>query len=261
MGRMSTLEAPVPAPKGAQTLLNGLAVIRLVADGVTGLSALQERTGLPRSTVHRLVQALRSEGYLRETGDGLALGSTLIELGFASLAGNPLAEVAAPLLREFGDQVQDTVHLAVEEYGSVLYLVKIPGRRGTELRSRVGTRMPLTRTGIGKALLLDDEHRWVSTWRTDTVAWGRATADAEREFLAKMARYRSGGYSYDVEENELDVRCVAAPVRGASGGIIGAVSVAATAGYMPADRMRTLVPQVRQVAGAIAGEMGYRGHR
>ncbi|MGP9504311.1 IclR family transcriptional regulator [Specibacter sp. AOP5-B1-6] len=258
------------APKGAQTLLNGLSLVRLVADGLKEAPELQRATGLPRSTVHRLLQALKSEGYLRETPVGLGLGPTLIELGFGALSSNPLTTVAGQHLEGLAARVLDTVHLAVREYGAVLYLMKIPGQRGAEMRSRVGLRMPLTRTGIGKALLVDDDAAgWVERWRAEapvdmtaaSPAARKAGATAEGDFVARMNHYRKGGYSYDMEENEPGIRCVAAPVRDASGGIVAAISVSATAPYMPADRMRELLPLVQQVAAAISGEMGYRSAR
>ncbi|MGG5171851.1 IclR family transcriptional regulator [Pseudarthrobacter sp. J1738] len=257
-------------PKGAQTLLNGLSLIHLVAGGAKEATELQRVTGLPRSTVHRLLQALKSEGYLRDTSAGLALGATLIELGFSALASNPLAAVATPHLELLADQALDTVHLAVRDHGSVLYLVKIPGQRGAEMRSRVGLRMPLTRTGIGKALLLDDdEGAWVERWRSETPAdetaaspaARQAGAKAEEDFVARMAHYRNGAYSYDMEENEPGIRCVAAPVRDGSGSIVGAISVSATAPYMPANRMRELLKPVQGTAAAISREMGFRAGR
>ena len=258
------------ALKGTQTLLNGLSLVRLVAVGAKDAPELQRATSLPRSTVHRLLQALKSEGYLRETPAGLALGPTLIELGFGALYANPLPTVAGQHLEDLAAQVLDTVHLAVREYGSVLYLMKIPSQRGAEMRSRVGLRMPLTRTGIGKALLLDDHAAgWVERWRAETPADAtaaspatrKAGAEAEEDFIARMNHYRKGGYSYDMEENEPGIRCVAAPVRDGSGSIVAAISVTATAPYMPANRMRELLPQVKKVAAAISGEMGYRSAR
>ncbi|WP_233548863.1 IclR family transcriptional regulator [Galactobacter valiniphilus] len=261
-------ETSVSAPKGAQTLLNGLGLVRWVQRGVADLPGLQRASGLPRSTVHRLVQALRSEGYLRDAPSGLALGPTLIELGFASLHANPLSSVAAPHLQRLADEVLDTVHLAVRDLGSVLYLAKIPGQRGAEMRSRVGLRMPLTRTGIGKALLLQaGPERWAELWREESPADATAASpaarvagdDAQGDFVARMEHYRRGGYSYDMEENEPGIRCVAAPVLDALGGVAGAISVSATAPYMPADRMRALVPVVQAVAADIAADMGYRG--
>ena len=259
-----------PPPKGAQTLLTGLSLVRFVADGAKKASELQSLTGLPRSTVHRLLQALKSEGYLRDTPEGLSLGATLIELGFSALSGNPLAAVAKPHLDGLAAQVLDTVHLAVRDHDTVLYLVKIPGQRGADMRSQVGSRMPLTRTGIGKAMLLDeDPAAWAERWRVEVPADETAAAPASRtagakaeeDFIGRMRHYRKGGYAYDMEENEPGIRCVAAPVRDGSGAVVGAISISATAPYMPANRMRDLLTPVQETATTISREIGYRPAR
>lgn len=245
--------------RGAQTLMNGLAVIRSVAEGASDTSGIAQSLDLPKSTVHRLVQALKQEGYLRGSSQGLSLGSTLIELGFRSLAANPLAGVARPFLVELATQTEDTIHLGVEDHERVLYLDKIPGRRGAEMRSRVGLRMPLTRTGVGKVLLLDSGDRWERLWRSDTQE-ARLSPDPNElaDFLLKMRHYHAAGYGFDLEENEPGVRCVAAPIRDAEEHIIGGISVAATAPYMSRERMKELVPLVQQTAHRISVEMGFR---
>lgn len=245
--------------QGAQTLLNGLSVVRAVADGAHDLNAVTRRTGFARSSAHRLISALRSAGYLRDSPEGLSLGATLIELGSRALAEKPLAAVAGPVLERLSSQVMDTVHLAEEDDERVLYLAKIPGRRGAEMRSRVGYRMPLTRTGIGKALLLDSAPRWERLWGSDQRAAGQGAPGPYERFRSLMEGYRAGGHAFDLEENEPGIRCVAAPVRGVDGRIIGAISVSATVPYMPPERMSELVPTVTGAAREISAEMGWRG--
>ncbi|GAA4617064.1 IclR family transcriptional regulator [Saccharopolyspora hordei] len=252
-----TTEDP-PPPPGTQTLARGLAVVRAVADGATDLRGLVERTGLGRSTAHRLVQLLVREGYLRSGRDGYALGPTLIELGFQALHGNPLPVVARPVLEELSEQLRDTVHLAVRDGSSVLYLDKLPGSRGAEMRSRIGHRMPLTRTGVGMALLLDSPHEWEQLYQAETpVEPALATGDVEA-FVARMREYAESQVTMDVEDNEPGIRCVAAPVRDATGALVGAISVSATRPYMPAARMRGLVKVVSRAAQRISAALGHR---
>lgn len=248
-----------PSPVGAQTLLNGLRIIQEVARGVRTQAELQEQLGLPRSTVNRLVSALRSEDFLRQGEAGLALGPALVSLGFAALEENQLAEVARPILLELAAEVLDTVHLAVDEQGSVLYLAKISGTRGAETRSRVGLRMPLTRTGIGKSLILDHPQSWREQYRQDApVAVRRRSSSSDEDlFIRRMEWYRELGFTLDIEENEPGVRCVAAPVRGPRQEIAGAISVTATTPYMPPARMRTLVPVVQDFAARIGRAIGH----
>lgn len=243
-------------PSGTQTLARGLEVLRAVAGGAEDLTMVAESTGLGRSTAHRLVQLLEIYGYLRTiNGREYSLGPTLIEYGFQALHQNPLPVVARPIIEELAAQVQDTVHLAIEDAGQVLYLDKIPGQRGAEMRSRIGHRMPLTRTGIGKALLLDRRPDWQRLF----VAEHPEQASEAGSFHHLMTGYAQQGVSLDLEENEPGIRCVAAPIRNGGGEIVAAVSISATRPYMPMQRMRALVPVMKKEARRVSLSLGYPG--
>src|SRR5690625_5051304 len=172
---------------GTQTLVNGINVLRAVASGSRSLATIHEVVDLPRSTVHRLITSLRRQGFLRDSDVGLTLGPDLITLGFAAVAANPLLEVSRSTLKTLSNLVLDTVLLAVEDNGSVLYMAKISGQRGAEMRSQVGQRMPMTRTGIGKALLLDAPQRWREMYKSETpiVESARSKVGVEK-FLQEM---------------------------------------------------------------------------
>ena len=250
------------APAGTGTLIHGIEVLRAVADGATCLRQVIDATGLSRSTAHRLIQALRIERFIRETTDGsLQLGPALIELGFRALDSVSLQTVAHPILEDLARRTKDTVHLAVEEAGMALYLDKIHGSRGIEIRSWIGCRMPLTYTGVGKALLIDSTDRWRSQFIQDRNITDRDPehdyAD-ESAFAAAMAKFAKQGFAYDLEENETSIRCVSAPVRDGRGAIVAAVSVSAASAYMPPKRMRLLGTAVMDAARRISAELGYR---
>jgi len=203
---------------GTQTLLRGLAVLEAAAGGAHDLRAFAAALGTTRSTTHRLVSSLVQARYLRQLGNAYLLGPKLIELGTIALEQMPLTKVAHPHLERLAQATQDTIHLGVRDGDDVLYIDKIPGQRGLEMRSRVGHRMPLASTGIGKALMLDLQptqwgamfeaaHRTLSSLPFKPELQPTATV-----FLERMARYATGGYTFDLEENEASIRCVAAPV-------------------------------------------------
>lgn len=246
-------------PPGTQTLARGLDVLRAVARGATDLKAVCLETGIGRSTAHRLLQLLDQRGYLRSSqGVDYSLGPTLIELGFHALYQSPVPTVARPILEQLVGKYHDTVHLAVEDGGKVLYVDKISGSRGAEMRSRVGYRMPLSRTGIGKALLLDEPERWAKVFDEEH-AESVPAPEIREKFLSQMQVYAQQGTSLDLEENELGIRCVAASVRNGNGAIVAAISISATNPYMPMDRMRALVPTMHQTALNISRKLGYSG--
>jgi DNA-binding IclR family transcriptional regulator len=72
-----------------------------------------------------------------------------------------------------------------------------------------------------------------------------------------MQGYATCGRAFDLEENEDQIRCVAAPIRDAAGKIVGAISVSSAAQYMSDDRMTALTDEVRGNAAAISRELGF----
>src|SRR5699024_113351 len=243
-------------PQGTQTLAKGLQIISAIAHGSTTLKAVVESTGTGRSSAHRMIQLLVHMGYLRHGSPGeFRLGPTLIEYGFTALNQDPLPVVARESLDALAARTQDTIHLSVEDAESVLYLHKIPGTRGAEMRSRIGHRMPMTRTGVGKALLLGQEDRWERVFTTENPGSGSPAVEA---FVERLRDYTRDGATFDLEENEPGIRCVAAPIRDGSGSIVAGVSLSATRPYMPKDRMHALVPVMKAAAKEISVKLGYQ---
>jgi DNA-binding IclR family transcriptional regulator len=252
------------APTGTQTLMRGLGVVHAVAGGARDLKEIARRIGTTRSTTHRLVSCLVDERYLRVLPQvGYLLGPKLIELGFQAREEVPLAMLARPYLDELSQLTGDTVHLAVRDGDDVLYLHKNPGRNGPEMRSRVGHRMPLARTGIGKALLLDSpESEWQRLYLISlpevarNPLWPAHEEQSWEQVRQRMCEYVEGGYAFDVEDNEPSIRCVAAPIRDASKHIVAGISIASTVPYMPLEKMVELIPLIKQTAARLSAELG-----
>ncbi|AMB87702.1 transcriptional regulator [Pseudomonas agarici] len=256
--------AKEPAPTGTQTLLRGLGVVQAVAGGARDLKEIARRIGTTRSTTHRLASCLVEARYLRVVPQvGYLLGPKLIELGFQAREELPLVTLAVPYLDQLSSLTGDTIHLAIREDDDVLYLHKNPGRNGPEMRSRVGHRMPLARTGIGKALLLDDTVReWQRLYEVSLPAAGKSAVWPQHreasweQFLQRMQDYAAGGYAFDLEDNEPSIRCVAAPIRDAGRRIVAGISIASTVPYMPLEKMAELIPLIKKAAASISAELG-----
>jgi len=246
-------------PPGTLTLARGLDILRAVGRGATNLNEVAEAAGIGKSAAQRMVKLLVQRGFLRSThGTDFSLGPALIELGFHALYQSPVPVIAKPILEELARKYQDTVHLAVEDESQVLYVDKVPGTRGAQMRSRVGQRMPLSRTGIGKALLLDTPDRWESTFDSESPI-EQATHQTKTSFLNRMKSYAAEGIALDLEDNEPGIRCVAAPIRDGSGQIIAAISMSATNPYMPDERMAALKSVMGSTAAQISRKLGYSG--
>ncbi len=244
---------------GSQTLLRGLDVIDVVAEGPIKLGELAERLGLTRSTTHRLASALTARRYLSFVPhSGYSLGPKLLELGFRVRDELDLPRVAAPHLERLALLTEDTVHLGILDQGHVLYLDKVPGKRRINISSRIGELQPVTSTGLGKALILDlDEDAWVELFRAERTQ--RRGEISVQDWLERMRRYVRSGFAFDLEENEDQIRCVAAPIRDVAGRTIAAISVSSAAQYMSDHRMQTLSRDVVGTARRISEDLGWTG--
>ena len=246
-----------PKVQGRQTLIRGLDMLDKVIDGPVKLAELSQRMTLTRSTTHRLANALIDRGFLNYLPrDGYQLGPKLIQLGFLAQSQADIVQIARPRMEDLAASTEDTVHLGRLDGDLALYLDKIPGRRRVEISSRIGDRQPLTSTGLGKALLLDaSEAEWTRLFVEDQ-AQGAPKADRET-WLERMRGYAQAGHAFDLEENEDQIRCVAAPVRDVSGKIVAAISVSSAAQYMDDERMAELSAEVRGAAQRISTDLGW----
>lgn len=246
-----------PRVQGSQTLIRGLDMLDKVIDGPIKLAELSQRMTLTRSTTHRLANALIDRGFLNYLPrDGYQLGPKLIQLGFLAQSQADIVQIARPRMEDLAASTEDTVHLGRLDGDLALYLDKIPGRRRVEISSRIGDRQPLTSTGLGKALLLDaSEAEWNRLFAEDQ-AHGAPKADRET-WLERMRGYAAAGHAFDLEENEDQIRCVAAPVRDVSGKIVAAISVSSAAQYMDDERMAELSAEVRGAAQRISTDLGW----
>ncbi|NMO01653.1 IclR family transcriptional regulator [Gordonia sp. TBRC 11910] len=207
----------------------------LVLDAFDGhahltLAEIVRRTGLPRSSAHRILERLVALRWLRRTGRDYALGIRLVELGSLAIHQDSLHTVATPYLHELSRMTGFVAHLAILDDADVVYLEKIGDRLSQAVPSRVGGRQPAHCTAIGKALLAHSDSHVTDTRtplrRKTTRSIGTATA-----LSSELAKVRGSGVAFEREESLPRFGCVAAPI-GDPGSVIAAVSICG-----PVDKM------------------------
>jgi DNA-binding IclR family transcriptional regulator len=142
------------AQGGIQVIARAASVLRTLENHPGGLSLGQiaKSVGLARSTVQRIVAALAAEDFVIAAGPGdVRIGPGLVRIA-ASVASNT-ADLIRPHLRALGDDVGETVDLAVLSGGSTVFVDQVPGRHRLVAVSAVGERFPLHCTANGKAIL------------------------------------------------------------------------------------------------------------
>ena len=243
---------------GSQTLLRGIDLLESVAEHRATLGELAARLGLTRSTTHRLANALVERRYLTLVpGSGYQLGPKLLWLAYQAQQQSDLARIARPHLERLAEETEDTVHLGIIDSDHALYVDELPGRRRIVISSRVGHHLPLTSTSLGKALLFDAEpERWKQLFEFDRR--DSRLRGSYRKWLRSMKEYARCGYTYELEENEDQIRGVAAPIRKADGTITAAISISSAAQYMDEDRMALLSKAVMETAAVISANLGWK---
>ena len=177
---------------GVGVLDKAMTVVRSVAVQPQALTQLQESTGFPRATVHRLASALEVHGVLRRDAEGrFELGHGLVALGQASQARFPLVESARPILSGLRDQTGESVQLFVREGRRRRCVLSLETPHGLRWIVPEGSVFPLELGSAGRVLSGATTSDWVES----------------------------------VEEREPGVASVSAPVFAADGGIVAAVSV------------------------------------
>ncbi len=216
------------------------------------LSQLTERTGLPKSTVHRMADQLVEFKWLERTPTGYRLGIRFFEVGGLVASRTHLRERSLPFLQDLQTASRHPVHLGILDGGDVVILEKLWGHESALLPTRVGGRMPAHCTAAGKALLAFAPEKAVE----EAIAAGLErrtgrTIVVPELFRQELATVRTAHWALETEENVAGQRCVAAPIRGA-GRAIAAVSVS---GPVPKIDVSRIVPLVRRCASDIWSQL------
>ena len=225
-------------------------------DDAVSLAELGRRTDLSKSTLHRMAADLVQARLLDRVDGGYRLGGQLFELGMRASVERGLLEVAIPFMQDLYERTHETVHLGIREGIEVVYVEKIGGHRQATTPSRVGGRMPLYCTGLGKALLAyaprDLLERVVAAGLQRQTPRTIIAPGLLRDELRRVVRE---GVAFEHEESAPGIVCVAAPVRDANEQALAAVSVT---GPVTRFRPEQHVASVRAAADGITTTLARR---
>jgi DNA-binding IclR family transcriptional regulator len=217
------------------------------------LAELGRRTGLARSTVHRLAGDLAALGWVRRVGNRYELGMALFELGELVPVKHRLRTVALPYMQDLLAATGETVHLAVRDGADAVYAEKLHGHRPLRLPSRTGGRAPLTCTAVGKALLAHESPDVVRDLLGRPLRrWTDASVTDPRVLARQLDDVRRTGLAHEREEASPSGACIASPVL-VDGRPVGALSVAVPlADFAPERLGPAVLTAARGLARALA---------
>ncbi len=215
------------------------------------LALLGSRSGLPRSTAHRLAAELVALGMLDRTATGYTVGTGLWEIGELSPVSLRLRERALPHLLELYAATGENVHLAMLAGTEALYVARLTGPGSVPTLSRMGGRLPLHTTGVGKALLATSDEQWLDTYFT--LPRERETLHSVTDEAAlrdEISRTRDTGYATTRQEMTLGNVSIAAALPLVEGLPRAAVGVVTHLGRADEGRLAPLVIRTAAEIGA-----------
>lgn len=251
-----------------QTVSNALRMLEaFYSDSELGVTELARRLGLHKNNVFRLLATLQQSGYIEQCSetDRYHLGTRCLELGHAFSRDHTLMKRSRPILEELSRRTRETAHIGVLRDFEVVHLDGVQAEQLLLTALRVGRRLPAHCTALGKVLLgfadkplRDDYGKWIASTSRLTPRTAATIVDSDK-LLDQLGSVSVRGFAVDNEECEAGMACVAAPVFGAGGEVVAALSVSGPCSRLSEPTLHGDAGQlVMASAEKLSEELGHR---
>jgi IclR family KDG regulon transcriptional repressor len=250
---------------GVQSLGRAFAILEEVArhrEGI-GLADLSKRVGLHNSTTFHLAKTMVSLGYIRQEKDSkrYRVGRPLFALAASALDEIEMVNVATPILENLSRETGETGHFAVRMGDAVVVIARTSGPGAFQLTDRVGVVRPAHCTALGKVILasLGDDQLERFLERVELKPSTEKSITEIPVLLREIEEIRRSGMAFDDGEFNLEVRCVAVPVRDFTGQIIGALGISGPIWRLSIQALQSRARVVQRAAESLSAEFGAKG--
>ncbi|MBL8398551.1 MAG: IclR family transcriptional regulator [Candidatus Accumulibacter sp.] len=242
-----------------QVIERMMSLLEVLADHnePVSLKVLAQHSGLHPSTAHRILAAMASAALVERHEIGTyALGIRLLELGNIVKARINIRQVALPFMQQLHELVGEAVNLGIRHEDEIIYVERTSsGRSLVRVVYLVGGRAPLHLTSVGKLFLAADNAADVRAYVKRTGLPGKTPRSLNdlQSLEKEVEKIRRHEVSFDNEEAEIGLRCIAAPIRNDEGKLVAGLSISA-----PSDRYNPdWVGPIKATAAQISLALGY----
>lgn len=246
-----------------QSVERALKIMELFDEHTTELkiTEISERMDLHKSTVHSLLKTLQEYSYIAQNPeDGkYRLGLKLAERGNVVISNIDIRKAAHKHLLDLAAKTGQTVHLGILDGREGVYIDKVEGEQSIIRYSRIGRRLPLHSTAIGKVLLAYQEPGEMDRL-LDKHHYQQQTANTipdEEKLRKELAVIREQGHAFDNEENEQGVRCAAVPIFKGSQKVLAAISVSTLVSRVTDGELADFIGMLKSACRELSEQMRY----
>ena len=246
--------------QSVERAFNLLEVLARHPEGI-GVTDLARKVGLNKTTAYRLLATMQGLGYVRrsQAGSNYTLGWRIADLASFLLEGTELIFIAREPLRKLSRLTREAVHLGVLEGNEVVYVSKIESPQPIRIASRVGGRMPVHCTALGKSILSHlPRRRAEEILRRGPLTQRTALTKTDPKLILQdLDEIRDRGHALDAGENEKGILCIGAPIFDNSGTPVAAVSISGPGFRLTEDVVNEMAAHVEDCAREISEGLGF----
>ncbi|ARF59276.1 IclR family transcriptional regulator [Streptomyces gilvosporeus] len=244
-----------------QSVDRAVSVLEILArHGEAGVTEVADELGVHKSTAFRLLGVLENRGLVAQEQERgkYYLGAGVLRLAGAAAVRLDISQEGAPVCRGLADELGETVNIAVLDNTAAVNIMQARGPASVTAQNWLGRRTPLHATSSGKALLAHQAEAVQQAYLARKLPrLTERTLTSPAALRRELAEVVDRGYAVAIEELELGLRAVAAPVRAHDGTVIGAISVSVPAYRLAEDRLAEVVKRTVAAAAELSRRMGY----
>jgi IclR family transcriptional regulator, KDG regulon repressor len=253
------MKAQAQTVSGVRVLHKMLDILEVIKENRSGaglgLADLTRSVELPKATVYRILTTLEGRGYLDRREDGsYRMARKLFDMQRPMPIEQVLSQVAHPLMEQLANSCKETVNLGILDAGEVVVIDTVESPQAVRMSSKIGNRRHLHTTALGKVFLasLPQKEMLRLIRMKGQPRLTPHTLVTKAALVEEIQKVRREGYAIDNQENEIEGRCLGAPIPGPDGRVLAALSISGPVFRMSMARAQGLSAELKRACAAIA---------
>ncbi|PZE19340.1 IclR family transcriptional regulator [Paenibacillus xerothermodurans] len=244
-----------------KTVVKSMDLLNLfLANTKLTLNEMVHLSGIPKTSVHRMIGSLEDMGFLNKDDEGkYSLGLLFLQFGQLVADRLDIRRVALPVMQSLRDDVEEAVNLIVKDGNESIYIEKLESIHPVRLYTKIGRRAPLYAGACSRVILAYlPEHEideYLNQNQLQPIGLGTITYKQQLRLVLEESRLK--GYTLSYSELENYTAALAAPIFDYTGQIAGGISIAGPDSRFGQDRLPELVEKVKAAADEISRKLGW----